>query len=124
MGAIELRPPARQPGADPPTAVQLADLVLAARLTVGGELASDGTARAALQQLVEVGTSAGGARAKAVVAFDPVTFQVRSAYAPPAPGFEQWLVKLVEDAALARANAKQSPKLRPAACPLALPKSR
>ena len=74
--------------------MQLADLVLAARLTVRGELASDETAHAALQQLIHVGTSAGGARAKAVVAFNPATFQVRSAYGPPTDGFEQWLIKL------------------------------
>ena len=94
MGALEFRPPAREVGSDPPTAVQLADLVLAARLTVRGELASDEAAHAALQQLIHVGTSAGGARAKAVVAFNPATFQVRSAYGPPTQGFEQWLIKL------------------------------
>ena len=94
LGALEFRPPARDAATDPPTAVQLADLVLAARLTVRGEFASDATAHAALQQLIQVGTSAGGARAKAVVAFNPATFQVRSAYRPPAQGFEPWLVKL------------------------------
>jgi serine/threonine-protein kinase HipA len=94
MGALEFRPPARETGEEATTAVQLADLVLAARLTVSGEFASDETARRALQELIQVGTSAGGARAKAVVAFNPVTYQVRSAYQPPTPGFEQWLIKL------------------------------
>lgn len=94
IGALEFRPPARDTEIQPPTAVQLADLVLAARLTVRGELASDETAHAALQQLIQVGTSAGGARAKAVVAFNPQTFQVRSAYAEHVEGFEQWLIKL------------------------------
>jgi serine/threonine-protein kinase HipA len=94
MGALEFRPPARDAVSDPATAVQLADLVLAARLTVRGEFASDETAHAALQQLIQVGTSAGGARAKAVVAFNPSTYQVRSAYGAPAEGFEPWLIKL------------------------------
>lgn len=94
MGALEFRPPARDPGTDPPTAIQLADLVLAARLTVRGALAGDETAHAALAQLIQVGTSAGGARAKAVVAFNPATYQIRSAYGPPADGFEDWLIKL------------------------------
>ncbi len=94
MGALEFRPPARDTESQPPSAVQLADLVLAARLTVRGEFASDETAHAALQQLIQVGTSAGGARAKAVVAFNPQTFQVRSAYAEHEDGFEQWLIKL------------------------------
>ena len=87
------RPP-RAPGTDATTAVQLADLVLAARRTVRGEFSGDETAHAALEQLIQVGTSAGGARAKAVVAFNPSTYQVRSAYATPAEGFEQWLIKL------------------------------
>ena len=94
MGALEFRPPARAHGTDAPTAVQLADLVLAARRTVRGEFSGDETAHAALEQLIQVGTSAGGARAKAVVAFNPATYQVRSAYATPAEGFEQWLIKL------------------------------
>ena len=94
MGALEFRPPARDVETDPPTAVQLADLVLAARLTVRGEFDGDENTHAALQQLIQVGTSAGGARAKAVVAFNPSTFQVRSAYSPATEGFEQWLIKL------------------------------
>jgi serine/threonine-protein kinase HipA len=94
MGALEFHPSAREGSDDVPTAVQLADLVLAARLTVRGEFESDETVRAALQQLIHVGTSAGGARAKAVVAFNPRTSQVRSAYSPPEAGFEQWLIKL------------------------------
>jgi serine/threonine-protein kinase HipA len=94
MGALEFRPPARDGAELAPTAVQLADLVLAARRTVHGQFDSDETAHAALQQLIQVGTSAGGARAKAVVAFNPATSQVRSAYGPTAPGFEHWLIKL------------------------------
>ena len=94
MGALEFRPPARPEGEDPPTGVALADLVLAARRTVEGVFDRDETAKAALRQLISVGTSAGGARAKAVVAYNPATSQVRSAYSAPAPGFEQWLIKL------------------------------
>jgi serine/threonine-protein kinase HipA len=94
MGALEFRPPARHEASQPPTAVQLADLVFAARLTVRGAFATDETAHAALQQLIQVGTSAGGARAKAVVAFNPATFQVHSPYGEHPDGFEQWLIKL------------------------------
>jgi serine/threonine-protein kinase HipA len=94
MGALEFRPPARREPAGPPTAVLLADLVLAARLVMRGELAGDEPAHAALQQLIQVGTSAGGARAKAVVAFHPGTYQVHSAYGPAPEGFEPWMVKL------------------------------
>jgi serine/threonine-protein kinase HipA len=71
MGALEFRLPARTVETEPQTAVVLADLVLAARGAVRGEFATDETTHAALQQLIQVGTSAGGARAKAVVAFNP-----------------------------------------------------
>ncbi len=94
MGALQFRPPARDAAADPPTAVQLADLVVVARRTVRGQFDSDATVRDALQQLIQVGTSAGGARAKAVVAYNPHTSQVRSAYGPAVDGFEHWLIKL------------------------------
>ena len=55
---------------------------------------ADEAAHTALQQLIHVGTSAGGARAKAVVAFNPRTSQVRSSYGPHEVGFEDWLIKL------------------------------
>jgi len=94
MGALQFRPPAHDASAPPPTAVHLADLVVAARRTVRGEFDTDATAHDALQQLIQVGTSAGGARAKAVVAYNPHTSQVRSAYGQHADGFEHWLIKL------------------------------
>jgi len=94
MGALEFRPPAQDGAGTPPTAVQLADIVLAARRTVRGEFAGDEMAHAALQQLIQVGSSAGGARAKAVVAYNPQTNQMRSAYGPLGDGFEHWLIKL------------------------------
>lgn len=94
MGALEFRPPARTDDEQRPAALTLADLVLAARLTVRGEFVGSEAARSALQQLIAVGTSAGGARAKAVVSFNPQTWQVRSAFAPPADEFEPWIIKL------------------------------
>ena len=92
MGALEFRPPISR---DVPasSAVQMADLVLAARAAFGGsgDQAVDGDA---LEQLILVGSSAGGARPKALVAFNPTTFQIRSAWRPLEPGFEHWLFKL------------------------------
>jgi serine/threonine-protein kinase HipA len=94
MGALEFRPPASDVAKEAPTALALADLVLAARLTVRGELADDVSAHAAVQQLIHVGSSAGGARAKAVIAFNPATYQIASAFAPLEPSFEHWIIKL------------------------------
>jgi serine/threonine-protein kinase HipA len=46
-----------------------------------------------LYDLLKIGTSAGGARAKAVIAFNPKTKQVRSGQADIPQGFEHWLFK-------------------------------
>ena len=47
----------------------------------------------ALRHILMVGTSAGGARAKAVVAWNPSTNEVRSGQIEAGPGFEYWLLK-------------------------------
>jgi serine/threonine-protein kinase HipA len=47
----------------------------------------------ALKDILRVGTSAGGARAKAVIAWNPSTNEVRSGQLPAGKGFEYWLLK-------------------------------
>jgi serine/threonine-protein kinase HipA len=94
MGALEFRPPADPDDDSGPTAVALADLVEVARSTISGALASDEASRAALQKLIQVGTSAGGARPKAVVSFNPATSQVHTSVGALPAGFEHWLIKL------------------------------
>jgi serine/threonine-protein kinase HipA len=47
----------------------------------------------ALQTILRVGTSAGGARAKALIAWNPSTGEVRSGQLDAAPGFSHWLLK-------------------------------
>ena len=56
----------------------------------------------ALNTIIRVGTSAGGNRAKAVIAWNPKTHEVRSGQADLPPGFEPWLLKFdgVADSAL------------------------
>lgn len=93
VGALTFHPPAEVP-ADELTAVQLADLVVAARSTLRGHVSDDDATLDALRQLVQVGTSAGGARAKAVIAYQPETGQIRSGQFDAPEGFEHWLVKL------------------------------
>ncbi|MHB1252388.1 MAG: type II toxin-antitoxin system HipA family toxin, partial [Acidimicrobiales bacterium] len=94
MGALEFRPPAQDAMNETPSAIALADLVLAARLTVRGELVDDASAHSAIQQLIHVGSSAGGARAKALVTFNPATYQLGSAFSMLEAGFEHWIIKL------------------------------
>lgn len=47
----------------------------------------------ALKAIIRVGTSAGGNRPKAVIAWNPQTQEVRSGQVAPPPGFESWLLK-------------------------------
>lgn len=47
----------------------------------------------AMADILRIGTSAGGARAKAVIAWNPKTNEVRSGQTTIAPGFEHWLIK-------------------------------
>lgn len=60
---------------------------------VHGAFAPSREAHAALAHIIRVGTSAGGARTKAVIAWNPATGEVRSGQFDAAPGFEQWLLK-------------------------------
>ena len=47
----------------------------------------------ALREILRVGASAGGARAKAIIAWNPATNEVRSGQVTAPPGFEYWLLK-------------------------------
>ncbi len=58
-----------------------------------GEIGSDHLAKAALAQIIQVGTSAGGAKAKATIAWNPTTDEIRSGQFDVGPGFEHWLLK-------------------------------
>lgn len=93
MGALTFHPPADRPQKDT-TAVQLADLVTAARAMVSGKITTSPALHEALRQLIQVGTSAGGARAKAVIAYNPTTGQIQSGQLDAPEGFEHWLIKL------------------------------
>jgi serine/threonine-protein kinase HipA len=92
VGALEFRP-ARGAHSESSTPVEMRELVEEARRLVQGSLSVDHEARAALANIIRVGTSAGGARAKAVVAWNPATDEVRSGQFDAAPGFEHWLLK-------------------------------
>ena len=92
MGAMEFKPARALPAA--PTAIEMAELVENARRAVRGDFGSDALARAALAQIIQVGTSAGGARAKAAIAWNPKTKEIRAGQFDVDPGFEHWLLKL------------------------------
>jgi serine/threonine-protein kinase HipA len=93
MGALEFAP-SRGPRHRKPSAVELSSLVDGARSLIDGEFGDDRETKAAVQGLIQVGTSAGGARAKAVIAWNRATGEIRSGQLPAEPGFEYWLIKL------------------------------
>ena len=93
MGALTFHPPTME-GGTASSAIQLADLVAAARASLSGEIGEDKLDSNALAQLIQVGTSAGGARPKAVIAYNTETKQYRSGQFEAPAGFEQWILKL------------------------------
>ena len=48
----------------------------------------------AMLAILKIGTSAGGARPKALIAFNPITKEIRSGQGDVSSGFEHWLLKL------------------------------
>lgn len=92
MGALQFRP-SRGPNVASSTAIDMGKLVDTARQAVLGELDTDAHAKAALTQIIQVGTSAGGARAKAAVAWNPKTDELRAGQFDVPDGFEHWLLK-------------------------------
>jgi serine/threonine-protein kinase HipA len=95
MGALEYAPATGPGPTDDPLEVSelvaLADAVLRERSALETELGGDPTA---IDQILQVGTSAGGARAKAVIAFNPQTMVVQSGQVDGGPGFSDWVLKL------------------------------
>lgn len=73
--------------------VELASELLTRQTTRQASLFVEGNS-AALQDFLSIGTSAGGARAKALIAWNPKTDEIRSGQLGVAPGFEHWLLKL------------------------------
>jgi serine/threonine-protein kinase HipA len=97
MGALEFAPSigpktSKATRVEISALVELASEVLTHRQTLHGSF--EGRAREkALTDILKVGTSAGGARAKAVISWHPVSNEVRSGQVAAGEGFEYWLLK-------------------------------
>lgn len=88
MGALEFRPATRGRGnAHERQPLEIADLVEQARKLIEGETA------AAVAEIMQVGSSAGGARPKAVILWNRKKDEVRSGFAAPQLGDEHWIIK-------------------------------
>ena len=93
MGALEFVPitgpkPSKKKTLCVDELVRLASEILTNRESLNSNFSDE-----ALADILRVGTSAGGARAKAVIAWNPVTNQVRSGKIKAGDGFQYWLLK-------------------------------
>ncbi|MBO5473303.1 MAG: type II toxin-antitoxin system HipA family toxin [Lachnospiraceae bacterium] len=93
MGALEYVP-ARDYGEGKDCSVDINALVeLASDILTERENLHVGKGEHAMEQIINVGTSAGGARAKAVIAWNPSTGDFRSGQIDAGEGYEYWLIK-------------------------------
>lgn len=97
MGALEYFPvlgpkPRRAEPIDIDALVTLASEVLTHQEDLAGRFSGKARGKA-LAEILKVGTSAGGARAKAVIAWNRRTNEVKSGQLPAGAGFTYWLLK-------------------------------
>ncbi|MBN1267562.1 MAG: type II toxin-antitoxin system HipA family toxin [Anaerolineales bacterium] len=97
MGALEYEPALVSPYAesdvlDVARLVDLANKILKERANLTGVF-SGKEDRKAMEDILRVGSSAGGARAKAVLAWNPETKKFRSGQVEAGQGFEYWILK-------------------------------
>lgn len=97
MGALEFEPasgaePSHDQQLEMDQLIDLASMAFADKESLDTKLETD-DASAGILDILQVGTSAGGARAKAVIAFNPETNEVRSGQLGLPAGFEHWLIK-------------------------------
>jgi len=96
MGALEFEPVVPK-SANQASKVEIGSLAEVAQQILSGrqffqtDLTHD--EQKALSDILKIGTSAGGARAKAVIAYNPETGEVRSGQANAPEGYSHWLLK-------------------------------
>lgn len=109
MGALEFEP-ATGPASDENMKFEIDSLVEVARDALskkeefGVNLDTDG--KAAIAEILRLGTSAGGQRAKAIIAYNKDTGEVRSGQITAPEGFDYYIIKL--DGVSAEAGFKET----------------
>jgi len=97
MGALEFEP-ASQSRSRTANTIEVSSLVEVSRkmLDQRQNFATDlsTSEEKAMTDILRVGTSAGGARPKAVIAYNPKTGEIKSGQTKAPQGFEHWLLKL------------------------------
>jgi serine/threonine-protein kinase HipA len=97
MGALEFEPVQIKAGArsfslELDSLVEVAKKILNEREAFLTNLNKD--EEKAMMEILKIGTSAGGVRPKAIIAYNPKTKEVRSGQGNVPKGFEHWLLKL------------------------------
>lgn len=97
MGALEFEPAyskesKRSFNVEIDSLVDIAKKILSAKESLSTNLQKD--EEEAIKEILKVGTSAGGARPKAVIAYNEKTGSVKSGQTNTSKGFEHWLIKL------------------------------
>lgn len=109
MGALEFEP-AIDAGYDIKQRIELDSLVDVASNALmdknGFETNMSENKKAAIAQILRLGTSAGGQRAKAIIAYNKETGEVRSGQVEAPAGFDYYLIKL--DGVTARAGFRET----------------
>lgn len=95
MGALEYQPE-RGPRREQKLALKMKNVVEQARLVLSKKVAGV-PGPVALKEIFRVGTSAGGAQAKAIVGWNRQTDQFCVPVGPLPEGFEHWIVKITPD---------------------------
>lgn len=97
MGALEFEP-AQIKASRNTFSIEVSSLVDAARKMLSNredfETRLEADEEQAMKEILKIGTSAGGARPKAVIAFNEKTKEVRSGQTRAPKGFSHWLLKL------------------------------
>jgi len=109
MGALEFEPPVlkeskRTFSIEIDSLVDIAQKMLSQKESFAANLNSDD--EKAVTEILKIGTSAGGARPKAVIAYNEKTGEVKSGQTKAPKDFEHWLIKLdgVSDVQLGATN--------------------
>ena len=109
MGAMEFEP-AIEAGYNPDQRFEIDSLVDVARETLANKAAFEANLnddkKAAIAEILRLGTSAGGQRAKAIIAYNKATGEVRSGQVEAPTGFDYYLIKL--DGVSARAGFRET----------------
>jgi serine/threonine-protein kinase HipA len=96
MGALEFQPAEHKENNNTSkieleSLINIASEIISGRKDFSANLSKD--EEKALSDILKIGTSAGGARAKAVIAYNTKTKEVRSGQTDVPKGFEHWLIK-------------------------------